>query len=217
MARAKEGTVTCTHPVRRGALAVLLCAATASLGCSSFTATVAGVAVGTTLAGAYTPAHGIEQIYYLGTFDRQGQLPPQFYRLTVRGQASIISNMRFGSGWVRAEVIDAIEGWSPAGSDAEGGGEVDLKEGRALVQYGPEGFREAPRDHRLVIVMGGDPSAFFKAMDMSLGNVARVQSIQRQSAFSQAIFAEYVALNRQHDRLVALQHQIETSVEAPTR
>ena len=37
--------------------------------------------------------------------------------------------------------------------------------------FGPEGFREAPKDHRLVIVMGSSPDAFFNAMDNSLGAV----------------------------------------------
>jgi hypothetical protein len=40
--------------------------------------------------------------------------------------------------------------------------------------FGPEGFREAPRDHRLVIVMGSSPQKFFSAVDSALGLVASV-------------------------------------------
>ncbi len=40
--------------------------------------------------------------------------------------------------------------------------------GRRLMQFGPEGFREVPKDHRLVIMMGANPEDFFKAMDMAL-------------------------------------------------
>jgi hypothetical protein len=39
--------------------------------------------------------------------------------------------------------------------------------------FGPEGFREAPANHRLVIVMGSDPSAFFQGVDQALGIVAQ--------------------------------------------
>lgn len=208
--------------------ALLLSAAPWALGCSNTIASVAGGTVGLTAVGAYVPAHEIEQIYYLGTFDPQGQIPPEFYRLTVRGQASIISNMRFGSGWVPAALVDSLggrvelPGEGSKGEAAEGSegraasanrvDEVDIEEGRGLVQFGPEGFREAPRDHRLVIVMGGDPSAFFEAIDVSLGNIARVQAVQRESTLSRELFARYVALNQRHDQLVTLQQRVESSL-----
>lgn len=45
---------------------------------------------------------------------------------------------------------------------------------RRLVMFGPEGFREAPKNHRLVVVMGSNPASFFDAMDRALGVVAGV-------------------------------------------
>ena len=39
--------------------------------------------------------------------------------------------------------------------------------------FGPEGFREAPANHRLVIVMGSSPDKFFGAIDQSLGVIAQ--------------------------------------------
>src|SRR6185436_10478783 len=49
-----------------------------------------------------------------------------------------------------------------------------LKPGRRLMMFGPEGFREAPADHRLVIVMGANPKAFFEAIDTALGDLSQV-------------------------------------------
>jgi hypothetical protein len=45
----------------------------------------------------------------------------------------------------------------------------ELTKGRRLVVFGPEGFRPVPKRHRLVIVMGASPKAFFQAMDRLTG------------------------------------------------
>ena len=73
-----------------------LCAGGALLlaGCHTSVQTGALVTGGVTLAGARTPSQDLEQIYYLGVFDPEEQLPPTFYRLTVRGQASAMSRTR---------------------------------------------------------------------------------------------------------------------------
>ena len=271
------------HPRARVGLCVGF-AAPLLMGASCSPIEIAGGVVGVTALGAYAPAHEIEQTYYIGTFDRQGQLPPEFYRITVRGQASIISSARFGSGWVPAQLVDSLAGQvvqkhdngakqkgedaggekgeicvevhisldelqAAAGQEPEpqktkkedepqGSGEadeqseeeaqetptakaevctkdqgtpslVDLQEGRALVQFGPEGFRTAPREHRLVIVMGASPEAFFSAIDQSLGTVARIQQIQRQEAASRELFAEYIRLSREHDHWKSLEKGLE--------
>ena len=125
--------------------------------------------MGATLLGANSPSQEIQQIYYLGTFDPQGQLPPTIYRIRVHGQASFISFIRFASGWVPAHFIDSLsssvnfkEQKSTSVSIDKGASETlaKLSTGRRLMQFGPEGFREAPRDHRLVIVMGCVPYRF---------------------------------------------------------
>ena len=44
--------------------------------------------------------------------------------------------------------------------------------GRRLMQFGPEGFRSAPKGHRLVILMGSSPEKVEQAFSTALGTVA---------------------------------------------
>ena len=67
-------------------------------GCNSLPQSIALGAGIATAVGAVIPGHDIEQVYYLGAFDPHEQVPPALFRVRVRGQASIISWMRFGSG-----------------------------------------------------------------------------------------------------------------------
>ena len=141
------------------------------------------------------PKH-LEQIYYLGSFDPQEQVPPALYRVRVRGQASIISWMRFGSGWVPAELIDSL-GSSVEINKAEGkivmtkAGNDQISKltiGRRLMQFGPEGFREVPKEHRLVILMGSSPEKFFQAIDEALGAVTTAKAAQDNNALNRLLF-----------------------------
>ena len=179
------------RPRRAAATCLSAVLAVLAAGCGVAEQNIAlGLGVGT-LAGGSSPGHELEQVYYLGVFDRQDQVQPTVYRLTVRGQASAISGMKFGSGWVHASVIDAINtrvGFArdseraaisgPAGEVAGDSGTGGIEEGRRLVMFGPEGFREAPKDHRLVMVMGASPETFFSAIDTSLGLIAQVRRDQ---------------------------------------
>lgn len=165
-------------------------------GCNSVPQNIAlGAVIGTGV-GAVIPSHDIEQVYYLGSFDPQEQIPPALYRVRVRGQASIISWMRFGSGWVPADLIDSL-GSSVEINKADGkivmskagNGELSkLGIGRRLMQFGPEGFREVPKDHRLVIMMGANPEGFFKAMDEALGAVSQAKIDQDSRALNGLLF-----------------------------
>jgi hypothetical protein len=147
----------------------------------------AGVGLVTTMAAA-SPTTDVEQTYYVGIFDEHDQLDPAIYRLRVRGQASFLSQTKFASGWVRADVIDSL-GSSASFSNNKGGVTIEkaagndplarLKLGRRLVMFGPEGFAEAPADHRLVIVTGSNPEAFFGAVDTVLGEVSGAIQSQR--------------------------------------
>lgn len=140
--------------------------------------------------GTFVPNAEIEQIYYLGVIDPIEQVPEAIYRVRVRGQASAMSETKFASGWVPAWSIDALNGQS-SGIDAgknrwlqnkcESAATCVPTVGRGLVQFGPEGFREAPRDFRLVIVMGADPSKFFKAIDTTLATISSV-TLDKDSA-----------------------------------
>ncbi|MBL9128499.1 MAG: hypothetical protein JNL97_12670 [Verrucomicrobiales bacterium] len=164
-------------------------------GCASPEQTAALVVGTVTVAGAQIPTDELEQVYYLGVFDPVEQLPPTIYRVTVRGQSSFLNSSKFGSGWVPAPLIDSLSARVRETEDGSGSrfvaeegegkeaGQHHLRSSsrRRLVMFGPEGFREAPRDHRLVIVMGGDPSAYFAAVDLALGDMSTV-TIERGNA-----------------------------------
>jgi hypothetical protein len=179
-------------------LVTLATVASILLACNSTTGAIVGGTIGATLIGGYSPTQELEQIYYLGVFDPREQLPEAVYRVTVKGQASLISLMKFGSGWVPADIIDSLGGQVYLAAQPGSGGlsitpadpaaRSELQTGRRLVLFGPEGFREAPRKHRLVIVMGSSPEEFFKAIDTALGEVAQVQVERDNSGIQKEIF-----------------------------
>ncbi len=193
-------------------------------GCDTTGGIVGGV-VGATVYGASSPAHEVEQIYYLGSFDPQGQLPPAMYRVRVHGQASAISGVRFASGWVPAGFVDSLGSHAgftfpkkdddPSTDDPR----VQLREvkaelkaqltpGRRLMQFGPEGFREAPKDHRLVIVMGGSPDAFFEAIDGALGDFSTLRAKGDENAAKALMLQAQLVLNGHREALDALEKSV---------
>jgi len=180
-------------------------------GCGELTPE-ARLAVGTigavTTIGSRTPTTDIEQTYYLGTFDPQDQLPPLFYRIRVRGQASAISSTKFASGWVPAALVDSLGGKISLGDKGQANFSSSssdqlsaLKTGRRLVMFGPEGFRESPADHRLVVVMGSSPQAFFQAIDQTLGAVAEQLDRERGSELQGELFEALLRLKEERGRL----------------
>ncbi|MGQ0509577.1 MAG: hypothetical protein ACT4P9_03105 [Betaproteobacteria bacterium] len=168
----------------------------------------------------FTPAAEIEQIYYLGVIDPIEQLPEAIYRVRVRGQASAISNVTFGSKWVPAWAVDALT--------AKAGNEVGDKNfsttaycqnpqnlsacvppvGRGLVQFGPERFRNTPTDQRLVIVMGADPSKFFDAIDQTLGTIAEVKQDNDNADLRKHLTASLLKLKDSQGNLRTIQLQL---------
>lgn len=153
---------------------------------------------GAFLAGVFTlgiggaiKGHEIRGTYYVGVVDPLEQVPPTLYRITVRGEASIVSSVRFESGWVKAELIDSLgarirfddSGAVQITKDADGA--LQLESGRRMWLFGPEGFRQAPADERLVVVMGSDPSAFFQAVAGVLGELSTASQLQRSSLAAQ--------------------------------
>jgi hypothetical protein len=180
-------------------------------------------AIAGTVVGAYSPAQEIEQVYYLGVFDPHDQVQPQqVYRVTVRGQASAISGMKFGSGWVHASLIDSLTTRAGFGKDddrvsLDGGDKeqlANLKTGRRMVMFGPEGFREAPKDHRLVIVMGASPEKFFQALDESLGAVAKVRRDQVDPAIVRKLLDERERIRGEQQRLADLEKDVAAALPA---
>jgi len=180
-------------------------------------------AVGATLVGAHAPTNEIQQIYYLGVFDPQEQLPPAVYRVRVHGQASFISQMKFSSGWVRADLIDSL-GTGIQFSEKTGGLEITkgdpkdlsaLKTGRRLILFGPEGFREAPADHRLVIVMGTSPDKFFQAIDETLGIVAKAAAELRGGALDRLLFEALTVTKSEGEAIDQLAHEVERELAPP--
>ena len=157
-----------------------------------------------------TPSSNLEQIYYLGVFDPQDQLPPTMYRVRVRGQGSALNSTRYASGWVRAELIDSLSTVAKFDSkDSDSGVSVTRAgsdttahlTGRRLVMFGPEGFREAPKDHRLVVVMGSSPEKFFGAVDEALGVVAAATQGNSGADLERGLFREVLRLRTERERL----------------
>lgn len=187
-------------------------------GCDATTGAIVGGTVGATLVGGYAPASEIEQVYYLGVFDPQEQVPPTIYRITVHGQASAISQMKFASGWVPAPLSDSLGSsmqfdkstnsvnFAPASAEQT----VHLKTGRRMMLLGPEGTREAPADHRLVIVMGSSPEAYFDAISSSLGMIAHARIEQVSSELSRQILEQMLALRDQQDALASVEQATKT-------
>lgn len=196
---------------RRSLFAIALSISLAGCaGLSSRERTAVGALVVGTAIASQIPSTDIEQVYYLGVFDPQDQLPPTIYRVRLRGQSSALNFTKFASGWVKAELVDSLGTIAHVeAKDGKGGIEIStagdetskLRTGRRLMMFGPEGFREAPKGHRLVIAMGADPGAFFNAVDEALGVVAAASSGGSGAALSREIFEQLALLNQQRIRL----------------
>lgn len=186
-----------------------------SNGCKTTSDTVAA-SIGGTAFLAHSPNNEIEQIYYLGVFDPQEQVPPTVYRVRVHGQASAFNFTRFASGWIPADVIDSLGTRINFEKDEEAPKIDDTKKinkalptGRKLVLFGPEGFRQAPKEHRLVIVMGSSPEKFFKAIDMSLGIIPEVKEQQHNAKLRQEMFEALLQLSNERQRLDELAKDVD--------
>ncbi len=179
------------------------------IGCSTPEQNLALGIAAATVYGSYSPNNEIEQVYYLGVFDPQEQIPDTIYRVRVRGQASFLSFKKFASGWVRADLIDTL-GSQVGFKDGSGNvsitraeGEVAgaIPTGRRLMIFGPEGFREAPKDHRLVILMGSSPEDFFNAIDTSIGTISKAISEQNSSRLNTLLFKALSNITNERKRL----------------
>lgn len=180
--------------------------------CSTTASKVAGYAAAATIIGGSTGSNQLEQIYYVGVFDPLEQVPPSVYRLTVRGQASAISRMRFASGWVQANLIDSLN--SSVEYDEQGklrieaASQAQITPDRRLIMFGPEGFREAPRDHRLVLVMSADPDEFFKALGSTLEATTQLELEQLGGAEREHILEELYRLREEERALAELEKRV---------
>ncbi len=192
-------------------LPVLLIAAMVC-GCSTVAHTNQAIALAGTVGLSLTPSFDLEQTYYLGSFDPAGQLPPTLYRIRVRGQSSILNSTKFASSWVPAEVVDALTG--SAQLDVKSGKvtiESDTahakninESGRRLMQFGPEGFRSAPKNHRLVILMGASPETVEQAFSQALGTVAMAASGASGNAVDRDALKALLDMGRDKAKLQAL-------------
>ncbi len=160
-----------------------------------------------------TPSFDLEQTYYLGSFDPAGQLPPTLYRIRVRGQSSVLNSTKFASSWVPAEVVDALTGSltldGKSGSitinkDSGSPGFNVNESGRRLIQFGPEGFRSAPKGHRLVILMGASPETVEQAFSSALGSVAMAANGASGNAVDREALKALLDMGRDKARLQAI-------------
>lgn len=159
---------------------------------------------------AIAPSNEIEQIYYLGVFDPQEQIPQTIYRIRIHGQASALNQMKFGSGWVKADLVDSLTAQNEIvaqSSSLAGDGSPVFNEmlrtdvQRKLIAFGPEGFRISPKDHRLVVVMGSSPDAFFSAVDRVTGQKARMQNTAISQELVRYLFDSITDIKAQRDEL----------------
>ncbi len=164
------------------------------------------------VAGSLFPSTDVEQTYYLGSFDPRSQLPPAIYRIRMRGQSSFLNRARFASSWVPAEVVDALTGSLDIDSrhgkvsvSQDDSTKVSLEgSGRGLVLFGPEGFREAPRKHRLVVIMGASPEDVEQAFSSALGSVAKVKFGQSAGSLDRDLFSLMLDLGKEREQLKAI-------------
>jgi hypothetical protein len=196
------------------AVALLIFSSLFTSGCNTpgkTAALTAGVVVGATVVGANSPANELEQVYYLGVFDPNEQLPTSIYRVRVHGQSSAISSIRFASGWVPAKLVDSLSDQvsldpnssSPANIVAAiNNQEANLQTNRRLWVFGPEGFRVVPEDYRLTIVMSADPSQYFAAIDQMLGITAGgSQTVGNSSQLQGNLLLAYQKLLAEREQL----------------
>jgi len=183
-------------------------------GCGSPEGTVIGAA-GVTGVGSAMVGQEIQQIYYLGVFDPREQTPSAIFRLTVRGQASVINRTRFACGWVPAAVADSLNtdlsfqnGSIVVASQAERKALGGIETGRRLVLFGPEGFRESPRDHRLVLVMGSNPEEYFSAVRKTLDGIAGIHVDRLDARADQEIISELKSIHDERLQLDALRDDV---------
>jgi hypothetical protein len=205
-------------------LIAVQCASALLWGCSLNPATRNTLAGAGVLGLGMTPSANLEQVYYLGVFDPQEQHAPTLYRVRVRGQASALNASRFASGWVHADLIDSLSTAAKFSSrdpdaalqvmPATGEDYKSFATGRRLVMFGPEGFREAPANHRLVIALGSSPDKFFSAVDQALGNVAAATQGLSGPALERDLFREILRLKNERDRLQDLQLDAKTSTSS---
>ncbi len=197
-------------------LSAILMAGLLGTGCATMEGNIALGAVAVTAAGGRTPNNEMQQIYYLGVFDPLEQIPPTVYRVRVHGQSSIYSTTKFASGWVHADLVDSLgtrlnyagENNELAFSQVEKLPQSRLQTGRRLVMFGPEGFREAPKDHRLVVVMGSNPNKFFEAMDQSIGVISQALNEKRNDALASVLIQTLYEINNEHQRLKDLERLV---------
>ena len=209
-------------PARALLLLPLLLAGLA--GCDSIPKQNTAIGVGL-LAAAHLPTTQMQQVYYLGVFDPRDQVPPMIYRVRIQGQSSLLNRTNYASGWVHASVLDSLSPDSThAGTLKELAGKgaalnADDKKsglaGRRLVMFGPEGFRDAPKDHRLVVVMGSDPSAFFSAVDRALGVVAEAtQGVAVPAELARLLLTEQALMRDEDKKLATLLKAVAASTAA---
>jgi hypothetical protein len=159
---------------------------------------------------AIAPSNEIEQIFYLGVFDSQSQVPQTIYRIRIHGQASMLNSMKFGSGWVKSDLIDSLtsqaEIVNQSNSLSGDNGKIfdeqlGIDSQRKLIAFGPEGFRVSPKNHRLVVVMGSSPDAFFSSVDRVLGEQSKVHNTAVSQELVRLLFDSLTSVNAQKKSL----------------
>ncbi|KZN52816.1 hypothetical protein [Pseudoalteromonas luteoviolacea] len=193
--------------VRAKLSALFLCYTLGGCGLTPQEAGVVGAIAGggSTYFTTHTVTGEVYQVYYLGVFDPINQISPTFYRITVRGQSNLFSDMKFASGWVPAESIDTLTSKVEMTNqglnvDANGGAQITSAR-RKFVLMGPEGVREGPENHRLVIVMGSSPHNFFSAIDSAMGELLSFEQTKAHDPVNRMLMEELLSIAQERQLL----------------
>jgi len=114
----------------------------------------------------------IQTTHYLGVFDPQQQVPEELYKVTIDGNASAVSDVKYASGWVPAAEADLlvtqVKRDDQDNITITGDASVSVSVGtrRRFFEIGPSGVSTQPEDGRFVIVMGSNPDYFFRKMGL---------------------------------------------------
>lgn len=211
-----SGSPPVERALRTGQLLALLPICWLLGGCATNWQT-ASLAVGAvTAVGGQAPTHEVEQIYYLGIYDPEEQLPQQIYRVKVHGQSSLLSNVRFSSGWVPAKLVDTLDvslnfdqernrlTLQPSSNHAD---IAALQSGKKHVLFGPEGHRVAPKDHRLVIVMASSAEKYFDTITDTLDQVSKFQTQTDNSRVVRELMLELSRRSLEREKLEQMQRR----------
>ncbi len=82
--------------------------------------------------------------------------------------------------------------------------------------FGPHGFREAPENHRLVLVMGSSPEEYFRALDTAIGEIPQILAERKRSNLNNLLFDALSKTRDEHRQLNELAKDVDADLALKT-